>query len=243
MTHNRRPWWLTHDGTALAPASSSSTTNPPSCGWCRRTWADMTFVLTPPATAARHLMQLGGSTRTLILLDLGLPDIDGLEVLQSIRKRGNTPVVVLSARGAEQDKVVALDAGADDYLTKPFGINELLARVRVALRHAAAPVAGLDPVIKLGELEVNLERRRIGANGVDIHLTPTEWDLVKLFATNPDKVLTDRMIMQSVWGAAFRVAGALTSRVYGALAQEVRSTARCQAAPVDRNGRGLSLCH
>jgi len=140
----------------------------------------------------------------LILLDLGLPDMDGLEVLQTIRKRANTPIVVLSARGAEQDKVVALDSGADDYLTKPFGINELLARVRVALRHAAAPAVGMEPVIRLGELEVNLERRRISVDGVDIHLTPTEWDLVKLFTTNPDKVLTDRMIMEAVWGSAYQ---------------------------------------
>jgi two-component system KDP operon response regulator KdpE len=162
------------------------------------------FRVDTAANGQEALDAIGRVHPDLVLLDLGLPDMDGLEVLQIIRKRANTPVVVLSARGAEQDKVVALDSGADDYLTKPFGINELLARVRVALRHAAAPVVGLDPVIKLGELEVNLERRRITANGVDIHLTPTEWELVKLFAFNPDKVLTDRMIMKSVWGAAFQ---------------------------------------
>jgi two-component system KDP operon response regulator KdpE len=123
----------------------------------------------------------------LVLLDLGLPDMDGLEVIRAIRQRGSTPIVVLSARGAEHDKVVALDLGADDYLTKPFGVNELLARVRVALR----------------DIEVDLERRRVTSGGNAVHLTPTEWDLLKLFVTSPDKVLTDRMILQAVWGSAF----------------------------------------
>jgi len=162
------------------------------------------FRVETAAKGQQALDAIGRIHPDLILLDLGLPDMDGLEVLQTIRKWANTPVVVLSARGSERDKVLALNSGADDYLTKPFGINELLARVRVALRHAAGPAVGLEPVIKLGELEVNFERRRIAANGVEIHLTPTEWDLVKLFATNPDKVLTDRMIMESVWGAAYQ---------------------------------------
>jgi len=162
------------------------------------------FRVETAANGQQALDAIGRIHPDLILLDLGLPDMDGLEVLQTIRKWANTPVVVLSARGSERDKVLALNSGADDYLTKPFGINELLARVRVALRHAAGPAVGLEPVIKLGELEVNFERRRIAANGVEIHLTPTEWDLVKLFATNPDKVLTDRMIMESVWGAAYQ---------------------------------------
>jgi two-component system KDP operon response regulator KdpE len=157
------------------------------------------------ASSARDALE--ARTRThpdLILLDLGLPDMDGLEVIRSIRVRAMTPIVVLSAREAEADKVTALDLGADDYLTKPFGINELLARVRVALRHAASPTTGTEPVIKVGELEVNLERRRVMAGGVEVHVTPTEWDLVKLFTTHPDKVLTDRMIMEAVWGATYQ---------------------------------------
>lgn len=160
----------------------------------------------------------------LILLDLGLPDMDGLDVIRTIRKRASTPIVVLSAREAEHDKVAALDLGADDYLTKPFGINELLARVRVALRHAASPAAGTEPVIKLGEVEVNLEKRQLVANGVEVHLTPTEWDLVKLFTTHPDKVLTDRMIMEAVWGATYH-AQAHSLHVYvGRLRKKLEAT-------------------
>ncbi len=140
----------------------------------------------------------------VVLLDLGLPDMDGLDVLRAIRGRASTPIVVLSARDAERDKVTALELGADDYLTKPFGVNELLARVRVALRHAARPATGTNPVIRLGDVEVDLERRRVLVGGSDIHLTPTEWDLIRLFAENPDKLLTDRAIMQAVWGASYR---------------------------------------
>jgi two-component system KDP operon response regulator KdpE len=158
-------------------------------------------------TAGTGQEALEASTRVrpdLILLDLGLPDMDGLDVIRAIRERGSTPIVVLSARGAEHDKVAALDLGADDYLTKPFGVNELLARVRVALRHAAKPASGTDPIIRLGEIELDLERRRVTTGAHQIHLTPTEWDLLKLFVTSADKVLTDRMILQSVWGSAYR---------------------------------------
>src|SRR5262245_43563032 len=139
-----------------------------------------------------------------MLLDLGLPDLDGLEVIRQVREWSQTPIVVLSARGAERDKVAALDLGADDYLTKPFGVDELLARVRVALRHAAGSTSGGAPVIQLGDIEINLERRQVLVMGEPVHLTPTEWDLVKLFATHPDKVLTDRTIMQAVWGSAYQ---------------------------------------
>jgi two-component system KDP operon response regulator KdpE len=149
---------------------------------------------------------LDASLRThpdLVLLDLGLPDMDGLEVIRAIRQRASTPIVVLPARGAEQVKVAALDLRADDYLTKPFGVHELLARVRVALRHTARPAVGrTEPVIRFGEVEVDLERRRVLVAGGEVHLSPTEWDLVKLFVTHPDKVLTDQMIMKAVWGSA-----------------------------------------
>ncbi len=136
----------------------------------------------------------------LIILDLGLPDMDGIEVIRELRSRSNTPILVLSVRGSEKDKVAALDLGADDYLTKPFSVAELLARVRVALRHAAHPSVGAEPVFRTGELEVDIERRRARIDGKEIHLTPTEFDLLKTLSLHPDKVLTDRMLLQEVWG-------------------------------------------
>jgi two-component system KDP operon response regulator KdpE len=164
----------------------------------------------------------------LVLLDLGLPDMDGLDVIRSIRKRANTPIVVLSAREAERDKVTALDLGADDYLTKPFGVHELLARVRVALRHAAHPERGTDPVIRFDDLEVDLERRRVVVGGNEVRLTPTEWDLIKLLTSHPDKVLTDRMITDAVWGASY-AAQAHSLHVYVA-----RLRKKLQAADASR---------
>jgi two-component system, OmpR family, KDP operon response regulator KdpE len=160
------------------------------------------FRVDTAATGQEALETAGRVHPDLVLLDLGLPDMDGVDVIRSIRERAATPIVVLSARGAEHDKVDALDLGADDYLTKPFGVNELLARVRVALRHAAKPAAGVDPIIRLGDVEVDLERRRVTSSGEPVHLTPTEWDLLKLFVTSPDKVLTDTMILRAVWGSA-----------------------------------------
>jgi two-component system KDP operon response regulator KdpE len=139
----------------------------------------------------------------LLLLDLGLPDMDGLDVIREVRAQSSTPIVVLSVRGGERDKVAALDLGADDYLTKPFGVEELLARIRVALRHAARPGSGAAPLFKSGDLEVDLERRQVRVGGKEVRLTPMEYDLLKAFVTHPDKVLTDRMLLQQVWGPEY----------------------------------------
>ena len=136
----------------------------------------------------------------LVLLDLTLPDRDGFEVVRHIRAHSATPIIVLSARGGERDKVDALDLGADDYMTKPFGIDELLARIRVALRHLARPRAGTERRVRTGDLVVDLERREVTVGGREMHLTPTEYDLLKVLLTNPNKVLTDRMLLQQVWG-------------------------------------------
>jgi two-component system KDP operon response regulator KdpE len=139
----------------------------------------------------------------IMILDLGLPDIDGLEVIKQVRAVAATPIIVLSVRGNEREKVQALDVGADDYLTKPFGVEELLARVRVALRHAAGPTTGAEAVYRSGDLEVDVERRRVRAAGEDIHVTPTEYELLKAFVAHPDKLLTDRMLLQEVWGPEY----------------------------------------
>jgi two-component system KDP operon response regulator KdpE len=139
----------------------------------------------------------------LIILDLGLPDVSGLDVIHIVRAQGSTPILVLSVRGAERDKVAALDQGADDYLTKPFGVDELLARIRVALRHVVRPSSGNAPVFRTRELEVDLDRRHVSVGGREIHLTPTEYELLKVFITHPNKLLTDRMLLQQVWGNAY----------------------------------------
>ncbi len=137
----------------------------------------------------------------LFLLDLGLPDGDGIELARRLREWTRAPIIVLSARGREEDKVGALDAGADDYLTKPFGVNELLARLRVALRHARAAPGG-EPVFEAGPLRVDLVRREVAVAGREIRLTPTEFRLLALLARHAGKVLTHRQILREVWGPA-----------------------------------------
>jgi two-component system KDP operon response regulator KdpE len=139
----------------------------------------------------------------LILLDLGLPDMDGFAVVKEVRSHSSTPIVVLSVRDAERDKVQALELGADDYLTKPFGVDELLARIRVALRHAAKPASGTGALFRSGDLDVDLELRRVKVGGHEVHLSPTEYELLKAFVAHPNKVLTDRMLLQQVWGPEY----------------------------------------
>jgi two-component system KDP operon response regulator KdpE len=161
------------------------------------------FAVKTASSGADGLAAFARERPDLVILDLGLPDMDGTDVIARIRSGGNTPIVVLSVRGAERDKVAALDLGADDYLTKPFGVEELLARVRVALRHAAGPSRGTEPTFRTGDLEVDIEKRRVRVGGRDVHLTPTEYDLLRALIGHPDRVLTDRMLLQAVWGPEY----------------------------------------
>jgi two-component system, OmpR family, KDP operon response regulator KdpE len=139
----------------------------------------------------------------LVLLDLGLPVLDGLEVCRQLRSWSQVPIIVLTVRDAEADKVAALDLGADDYLTKPFGTNELLARIRVALRHAVRLSATDEPVHQFGELTLDLARRLVSVRGQEVHLTPKEYELLRVFALHAGKVLTHRMLLREVWGTAY----------------------------------------
>ena len=137
-------------------------------------------------------------TPQLVILDLGLPDLDGIEVARRLREGRSTPILVLSARGAEQDKVAALDAGADDYVTKPFGSEELLARVRAALRRSdnAAPAG----VIKRGDVTIDVDRRKVVRGGEELRLTPKELELLLFLAQHAGRVLTHRAILKAIWG-------------------------------------------
>jgi two-component system KDP operon response regulator KdpE len=152
------------------------------------------------AGGVREAEQLATSHNPdLFLLDLGLPDGDGIELTRSLRGWTRAPIIVLSARGREEDKVSALDAGADDYLTKPFGVNELLARLRVALRHAQAQPEDAV-VIEAGPLRIDLQRREVTVGGRGAHLTPIEFSLLALLARHAGKVVTHRQILREVWG-------------------------------------------
>jgi two-component system KDP operon response regulator KdpE len=137
----------------------------------------------------------------VLILDLGLPDMDGTDVIRGVRGWTSTPIIVLSAWGQESQKVAALDAGADDYVTKPFGMDELLARLRAAVRRAAPGTA--EPVVSTEHFTVDLSAKRVTREGTDVRLTPTEWQLLEVLVRNPDRLVTQRQLLQEVWGPGY----------------------------------------
>jgi two-component system KDP operon response regulator KdpE len=152
-------------------------------------------------TGKDGLMQAGSQQPDMVILDLGLPDIDGMEVLRKLREWSQVPIIVLSARGREAEKVNALDAGADDYLTKPFSVGELLARMRVALRHATQLQGEPgEPIYELDTLRVDLARRQVFLAEKEVHLTPIEYRLLTTLIKHAGKVITHRQLLKEVWG-------------------------------------------
>jgi len=176
---------------------------PQICRFLRTTLEAQGYDVLDATTGEEGLRAAALRQPDLLILDLGLPDIDGVEVTRRVREWSGVPIIVLSARTHERDKVAALDAGADDYLTKPFGVGELLARIRVALRHARS-VEGEPavPVFEREHLKVDLAQRRVWSHGEEVHLTPLEYRLLALLVRNAGRVLTHRQLLREVWGPA-----------------------------------------
>jgi two-component system, OmpR family, KDP operon response regulator KdpE len=159
------------------------------------------FEVVEAETGAEALKRAAADAPEIMVLDLGLPDMDGKDVIKSLREWSEIPIIVLSARAREAEKIEALDLGADDYVNKPFGIGELLARLRAALRHRLRQ-QGATPVVKAGDLRIDIARHKVTRGEADIHLTPKEFDLLRLLAQNAGKVVTHRQLLQAVWGPA-----------------------------------------
>jgi two-component system KDP operon response regulator KdpE len=163
---------------------------------------DHAWTVHEAGTVARGLSEASTRRPDLIILDLGLPDSDGIEFLRDLRGWSDVAVIVLSARTGEHDKIDALDAGADDYLTKPFGVGELLARVRAAARRRGASRDALPPIFEFGDVRIDMSARTVEKGGMHVHLTPTEYRLLCLLAANEGKVLTHHHLLTEVWGPA-----------------------------------------
>jgi two-component system KDP operon response regulator KdpE len=169
----------------------------------RATLTGQGYRLFEATTGTTGLVEVGSRQPDVVIVDLGLPDMDGLEVIRRLREWTVAPVIVLSARGQERDKVTALDAGADDYVSKPFGAGELLARIRVALRHAArASSETAEASFKAGELHVDLLRRQVLVGGTEVRLTPIEYKLLTTLVQHAGKIVTHQQLLREVWGPA-----------------------------------------
>jgi two-component system, OmpR family, KDP operon response regulator KdpE len=170
----------------------------------RATLTSQRYRVHEASTGAEGLVEAGTRQPDVMIVDLGLPDMDGLTFITRLREWSQVPIIVVSARGQETDKVAALDAGADDYLSKPFGTNELLARIRVALRHAARTANDdATSVFRQDDLEVDLARRRVTVGGKETHLTPIEYRLLTTLVKHAGKVLTRQQLLKEVWGKPY----------------------------------------
>ena len=158
------------------------------------------FTMLEALNGAQAITVAASHNPDIILLDLGLPDIDGLQVIQRLREWSHTPIIVISARGKDTEKVEGLDAGADDYLSKPFSVEELSARMRVALRHLTRSRQKDEPVFQTGDLQVDLARRMVWVGGAEIHLTPIEYKLLAVLVRHSGKVVTQGQLLKEVWG-------------------------------------------
>ena len=157
------------------------------------------------ADGASGLAAMARARPDVLILDLGLPDMDGADVIKGIRGQASTPIIVLSAAGQESTKVAALDAGADDYITKPFGMNELLARLRAAVRRASP--APDEPVVATADFTVDLAAKRVARDGTDVQLTPTEWGLLEVLVRNRGQLVTQRQLLHGIWGEQHQTEG------------------------------------
>jgi two-component system, OmpR family, KDP operon response regulator KdpE len=167
----------------------------------RTTLASEGYQVVEAQTGKQGLTEAGTCKPDLIILDLGLPDMDGVEVIKGVRSWSSIPIIILSARSQESDKVSALDAGADDYLVKPFGAGELLARIRVALRHVISAAEGEEAgVFTVDELKVDMVHRKVTVGGDEVHLTPIEYRLLTVLVKHAGKVLTHQLLLKEVWG-------------------------------------------
>lgn len=176
--------------------------DPQMARFLRATLTAHELVVTVAGTIALGRTAAAADPPDIVLLDLGLPDGDGLELVRALRTWTAVPIIVLSARGREDDKVAALDAGADDYLSKPFSTSELLARIRVALRHVAQRTPIREQVVELGAVRVDLARRVVTRAGQPVHLTPHEYKLLEVLLRHADRVVTHRQLLREVWGVA-----------------------------------------
>lgn len=198
------------------------------------------YEVTTAGTGSEALSHLAGEASDIVILDLGLPDMDGKEVITRIREWSETPIVVLSARDLEEEKIAALDLGADDFVNKPFSVGELLARIRAALRGRERRLAG-QAAFKAGDLEVNFASRRAYILGEEVRLTPREYDLLRALARNPGRVITHKQIIAAVWGPTATVDAQFVRVLVAQLRQKLEEEASAPRIILTEPGVGYRL--